>query len=403
MGGVSYIPDVIGEDARAQVRVYPGIAAAVTADGRNRNAELTPLFDGKVLYQEDTQLFDSAGTGTAVWENQGVTLTVAAGQYMVRQTRQYFPYSSGYPKVAEITFQDFQLQVGVIKRYGLFSSSATAPYDANLDGWYVESNGDDGTYYLVVVNNGTENLRLPWTQWSGYADVAGYDWENFTVTLTDFLWLGGAVLRTFLKTEAGFVLAHQYDYAGNVKGVFMRSPSQPLRYEIRSTTGAGTFTTICSQVAVEGATSVTGKTRTLAPATLVAANTPGTVYAVLGVRGLPAYRDAAIRVTGSGVGVTSSDSGIVYLLRNPTLSAPLTWTASSLIEIGTVTAQTVTDLGWVLAAYPINSAGVNKPLENNALAWLSSAIDNTPDEVVLAYAPLTTQQSVSGTIDLVKY
>ena len=275
--GVSCTPDVLGEDSRAQVSTFPGIPATITADGRTRSADLTPLFDGKVLFAEDNELFTSGGTGTATWANQAVVLSVTAGQYMVRQSRQYFPYSSGYPKVAEITFQDFQLVPGLIKRYGLFGSSEVAPYTANFDGWYVESNGDDGTYYLVVVNDGTEKLRLPWTEWSGYADIADYNWENFTVTLTDFLWLGGAVLRTFLKTQAGFILAHQFDYSGTAKGVFMKSPNQPLRYEIRSTTGAGVFTTICSQVATEGATSATGKTTALYNATPINTNTVGVV------------------------------------------------------------------------------------------------------------------------------
>jgi hypothetical protein len=403
ISAVSYVPDRLGEDGRAEVRTFPGVAAGVTADGRTRSADLTPLFDGKVLAQEDLELFDTAGTGTAIWANQSVPLVVTAGQYMIRQTRQYFPYASGYPKFAEITFQDFQLQPGVIKRYGLFSSNAVAPFDQNFDGWYVESNGDDGTYYLVVVNNGVNKLKLPWTEWSGYESVKDYNWENFTVTITDFLWLGGAVLRTFLKTDQGFVLAHQYDYSGGAKGVFMRSPNQPLRYEIRSTTGAGTFTSICSQVAIEGATSVTGKTRSFYNPTTLNANTTGVTYAIRGLRKLAAFRDIPFRISGYGIAVTTNDSGVVLLLRNPTLSAPLTWTTNGLLEEGTATTQTVTDSGWVIGAFPINTAGESQSLENNSMAWLSTAINDTPDEFILAYAPLTTNQSVGGVIDFVQY
>lgn len=401
-----------GQDVyRQRVETYaaPGqtdreaAAAGYAADGRTRTASLTPLFDGKVLHAEDAELFTSAGTGTATWGNQAVALTVAAGQYMVRQTRQYFPYASGYPMVSEITFQDFQLVPGLIKRYGMFSSSATAPYTASLDGWYIESNGDDNTYYLVVVNNGAEKLRLPWTEWSGYAHVQGYNWENFTVTLTDFLWLGGAVLRTFLKTQAGFVLAHQFDYSGTAKGVFMKNPNLPLRYEIRSTTGAGTFTAICSQVATEGATSVTGKSTTLFNLTTINTNAIGTIYALKGVRKLAAFRNVPLRLSGYGVAVTTADSGTVMLLRNPTLSAPLTWATKGFFHEGTATTQTVTNPGWVVAAFPINTAGNTRPLENNSMAWLSTAINDTPDELVLAYAPLTSNQAVAGTLDVIQY
>lgn len=389
---------------RQRVECYSGNPVTLSADGRARTSNLTPLFDGKVLHAEDAELWTSGGTGTATWTDHAVVLAVAAGEYMVRQTRQYFPYASGYPAVSEITFQDFQLEPGLIKRYGRFSSSAVAPYTANLDGWYVESNGDDGTFYLVVVNNGTEKLRLPWTQWSNYADISGYDFEQFTVTLTDFLWLGGAVLRSFLKLPSGgFAEVHQFDYAGSAKGVFMSSPNQPIRYEIRSTTGAGIFTTICSQAAVEGATSVTGKPKSLFTTSVISANVVGTVYAVHGVRKLAAYRDLPIRIASFGMGVTTSDTGIVLLLRNPTLSAPLTWATNGYIEEGTATTQTVTANGWVVGAFPINAAGANKPLDNSTLSWLSTALDDTPDTYVLAYLPLTTNQSVGGTIDLVQY
>lgn len=403
MAGVSYTPELIGTDSRAQVSVFPGVPAGYTADGRTRSADLTPLFDGKVLFAEDNELFTSGGTGTATWINQSVVLSVAPGQYEIRQSRQYFPYASGYPKVAEITFQDFQLQAGVIKRYGLFSSSATAPYTANYDGWYVESNGDDNTYYLVVVNNGTEKLRLPWTQWSGYANIADYNWENFTVTLTDFLWLGGAVLRTFLKTDVGFVLAHQFDYSGTAKGVFMRSPNQPLRYEIRSTTGSGTFTTICSQVATEGAVSVTGKTSAIFNSTPLNTNTVGVTYALRGVRSLASRRDAAVRINSFGAAITTADSGILLLLRNPTLSAPLAWATVGDFQEGTATTQTVNNLGWVVAAFPMNAAGTAVSIPNSSLSWLSIDLNNVPDEFILAYTALTTNQAVGGTISLTQY
>lgn len=403
MAGVSYTPNVIGSDNRAEITTFPGVPASRTADGRTRSADLAPLFDGKVRYAEDNELFTSGGTGTAVWAAQSVVLTVTAGQYMVRQSRQYFPYASGYPKVAEITFQDFQLVPGLIKRYGLFSSSAVAPFTADFDGWYVESNGDAGTYYLVVVNNGAEKLRLPWTEWSGYADVQGYNWENFTVTLTDFLWLGGAVLRTFLKTQAGFILAHQFDYSGSAKGVFMRSPNQPLRYEIRSTTGAGVFTAICSQVATEGATSATGKTRAVYNPTPLNTNTVGVTYALRGVRSLAAKRDAAIKINSFGAAITTADSGILLLLRNPTLSAPLTWATVGDFQEGTATTQTVSNLGWVIAAFPMNAAGTAVPLPNNSLSWLSSSLTDVPDEFILAYTALTNNQAVGGTISLTQY
>jgi hypothetical protein len=372
------------------------------AAGRTRVAQISTLFDGKTLRAENALMWDTAGTGTATFEVGTIKLAVTAGQYLVRQSRMYAPYFSGKAQLAEITFDNFAPEAGLIKRYGYFSSSAVAPYTANFDGTYVEA--DDNTHWLVVVNDGTEVLRIRRDNWDCAPALEDYDWDNFTVSLVDFLWLGGAVLRLFIKDPAGgFILAHTYNHAGSAAGTFMRSPNQPLRYEIRSTVGAGHLRAICGQIASEGSISESGQPLALRNSALVSANVVGTIYALKGVRKVAAYRDIPIRVHSVGGGVSTSDSGLLLLLRNPTLSAPMTWAANSMIEEGTATNQTVTNVGRILHATPLVSAGVADPFVNNTLAWLSTAINDATDDLVLAYQPLTVQQSVVGVMNLVEY
>jgi hypothetical protein len=50
----------------------------------------------------------------------------------------------------------------------------------------------------------------------------------------------------------------------------------------------------------------------------------------------------------------------------------------------------------------MNSILKNVALDS-ALSWMSFLLDGTPDEVILAYTPMTTNQSVVGTINLVEY
>ncbi len=381
-------------------------AIGIDAGGRSRVSQLTTLFDGKTVRGEDSTHWDTKGTGTASFSNGANVLSVTAGQYLVRQSRTYQPYFSGKSQQVEITFDSFALEAGVIKRFGYFSSSAVAPYTATQDGWYIESNGDDGTYYLVVINDGTTKLRLPWTQWSGYDAIKGYDWDAFTVCLGDFLWLGGAVLNLYLKTPTGgFCHCHTFNYAGSAAGVFMRSPYQPVRYEIRSTTGAGDFTTICSQVASEGSISEEGKSKVLYHTTLLNANLVGTIYAVKGVRKLAAFRDVPISIQkfGGAVVTPTSDVGVWMMLRNPTLSAPLTYATNGMVDEATGAGQIVTNVGRVIEDQHSNTAGVSRPLIENSLRWLSSQIDNTMDEFVLGYMPLTVTQEVNGSIHLLEY
>lgn len=377
-------------------------AISQTAAGTARVAQITTLFDGKTLRAENPLLWDTAGTGTATFEAGSIKLAVGAGQYLVRQGRFFAPYFSGKPQLAELTFDNFAPEAGLIKRYGYFSSNAVAPYDADFDGVYVEA--DDNTHWLVVVNAGTEVLRIRRDNWDCAPELESYNWDNFTVSLIDFLWLGGAVLRLFIKDPAGdFILAHTYNHAGSAIGTFMRSPNQPLRYEIRSTVGAGYVRAICGQIASEGSISESGQPLALRNSALISANNVGTIYALKGLRKVAGYRDIPVRVHSVGGGVSTSDSGLLLLLRNPTLSAPLTWAANSMVEEGTATNQTISNVGRILHATPLVSAGVADPFVSSTLAWLSTALNNTPDELVLAYQPLTTQQSVVGVINLIEY
>lgn len=393
---------------RQRVETHAAPIAHDTA-GRIRTSNLTTLFDGKILNgSDDAFKWDTAGTGTPTVANNSVTLTVGNGEYLVRQGRLTCQYFSGKPQQCEITGSGFQNEAGVIKRHGYFSSSAVAPYTANLDGWYIESDGVNGTYRLVTVRNGTETHNVEWTAWDEYGKVADYDWSKFTVDMVDFLWLGGAGLRLFMILGGQFVLIHTIDdHAGTQESVIMKSPNQPVRYEIRGVTAGGSYTTICNQVSSEGAGSEQGEDLAVFNAASLAANAIGTIYAVKGVRKVAAHRLAHVTVASFSVSIVSAstDSGVMLLILNPTLSAPLTWAANSRIEEGTPAAgQTITaGTGRVLAAVPINSNGNASASIAAALRALPIDIDNTADPIVLAYMPTSSNQNVVGAINLLEY
>ncbi len=378
-------------------------AGAVVADasGRARVSQLATLFDGKILNAENTNLWSSAGTGTATFNTNTIVLAVTTGQYRVRQGKFRLTYFSGKPQVIELTFDNFAPEPGLIKRVGYFSSSSVAPYTANFDGWYLESNGGTGTVYLVVVNNGTEKLRLAQAEWDN--PLIDYNWNTFTVLLVDFLWLGGAVLRLFIKNPTGgFAACHTFNYAGSSAGTFMLSPNHPVRYELRSTTGTGSFRAICSQVSTEGSTGENGEALCVYNQSAVPSNTIGTRHALKGVRKRAAYRDTPVRVTSFGLGLSSSDTGILSLMLNPVLSAPLVYTVNGVLDEGTATTQTVVS-GRVLISIPVGAAGISSAVENNSLSWLGETVDGVFDELVLVYMPLTTNQSVVGILNLLTY
>ena len=387
---------------------YPAnTESGFTIDGSRRSSSRTTLFDGKILNAENTNRWDTKGTGTATYNvNNGIDLNVTAGQYLVRQSKFFTPYFSGKPQQIESTSFNFQNQANVIKRIGYFSSNAVAPYNSNKDGVWLEADGT--TYRLICSNNGVETHNIPWTSWDAYSSISTYDWSKFTVTEIDFLWLGGAGLRLFLVVDGVFKLVHTIkNHAGFATQTIFKSPQQPTRYEIRSTTGTGTLTSVCSQVSSEGGKDEQGEGVTITNYSKDA-NVVGTNYLICAARKTSAHRDRTITLDYMALGITgaTSDSGVVMLCLNPTFSATPTWTANSRLEEATPTNAgeiTVTNLGRVLRSFPIVSSSTVNPGPLAALKTLGMDIDNTPGVLALVYRPTTATQVVTGSMMFLEY
>ena len=370
------------------------------AGGRTRISQITTLLDGKNLGIDDTLAFENVGTGTASFSNNKTTLSVTLGQYKIRQTKRFFPYFSGKGQLVECTFDGFQTEANVVKRIGYFSTSVVAPYTASTDGFYIEDNGT--IKVLKIFRSGTETASVDFTAMDNYAAISSYNWTNFSVVAFDFLWLGGAILRFWVKTSAGFVLVHTVNYSGSAVDTFTLSPNQPLRYEIRSSTGTGSLRYICSQVATEGSVNESGKPLTIFNTTSITCNTVGTIYALKSIKKQATYRDTAIQIVNVAVGITAtSDAGLVMLFVNPTLSTPINYINKEKIQEGTATNQTITaNTGRLIACFPISASGTDNSMKDSYYSFLSGLINNTMDEYVLAYMPTTLNQTVNGIISI---
>jgi hypothetical protein len=371
------------------------------AGGRQRVSQLTTLGDYKVLGYDRTLLLETVGDGTGLWQNNKYNMSVTAGQWMVRQSRRFHPYFSGKSQMAECTFDNFGLDAGVVKRVGYFSSNAVSPFDTTYDGLWLENTGT--SYVFKASRAGTETISADWTTWDNYDLVSGYNFDNFTVILFDFLWLGGAVCRLWLKNGSGFILLHTVHYSGSAQDVFILSPNQPVRYEIRSTTGAGSFRYICSQVSSEGSINESGLGRTLSTAAIATA-TIGTTYPIISLRKASAFRDIAVAIEDLSVFVTTNSDQLRWSLQvNPTLSAPLTYAAvaNSAVEsaFGNGTIK-VTAAGAVIAGGTTSSALIQPTgmLKLNFLSFLGSTLANVMDEYVLCVTPITTAVTSYSTL-----
>jgi len=379
-------------------KIINGGNFGLTAAGSQRIAQMTTLLDGKILGEDDLDLWENVGTGTAAFSANTVVLSVAQGQYMIRQTKRFLPYFAGKPQLIELTSVNFKQEIGKVKRIGYFSSNAVAPYNSNIDGFFLESN--DNGYSLKSYNNDVITADKNLSEMTNFAAILNFLWENFAVVACDFLWLGGAALRFFVKTSTGFHLIHVFNWSGLSQITFMKSPNQPIRYEIRSTTGAGSLTYVCSQGASEGSTKESGKTYSMFSPISIATNVVGTVYAIKGIKKQVAFRDTAIQILEiASTSQSSVDGGVALLLKNPTLSSPLTYTNVGKIQEGTATNQTISALGTVIGAVPVAQVSEKTDaMKENFLSFLSGSINNTMDEYVLAFMPYTTNQNNAGVI-----
>lgn len=396
----------------------PNLATPFSFDSSNRArvGSLTTLFDGKMLNQFDPLIWEVTGNGLSAFNINKVSLSATSnGQYYILKSKRYFPYFSGKSQQIELTSDNFHTQSGIIKRQGYFSSLSSAPYDSGqFDGFFLE---DDGvTKRLKALRNGTETMNVPMSAWDNYAAIQNYDWSKFTVTAFDFTWLGGLILRFFMKTPKGVELIHSHHHAGNQSDVFIQSPNQPVRYEIRSTGGSGEFRSICSQVATEGSIAESGKNGTITSGAIgYTIATIGNIYPLLGLRMSSQNRNKNVRVIGTQAFTNSTnDVMILSLILNPTITLngdTITWTdePNRAVQKGVVTTGPAIDAtvagGTPIISFIISQNSVIPPniLTEDFLSILGMSLGNIPDELWLCATPITAGITCYSTLNYKEY
>ena len=375
------------------------------AGARLRVSNLTTLGDYKSVDSDNALYYDIQGTGTAAHStaNAWYNLSVAEGEWVVMQTFQFHNYSSGKSHLPEFTFTNFQPEEGVIKRAGYFSSSTSSPHTADYDGIYLESS--TGTVKFVVDRYGVNTTTVAQAAWDDPLDGNGrsgktVNWENFLPIFIDFLWLGGTRVRLWVVIDGALILAHTYEHSNNEAFTMIRQPSQPIRFEIRSTTGTGTFRPICAAVSTEGALGPVGTIRAANNgATQCDADVAGTVYAVLGLRLKAANRHDSIDVVNVEVLSGSNDAFLWELRLNPTVAGTFTYnaiTASSAEYALGDTPNTVS--GGYLVASGYGGAQSRSVATVESARRLGSTLAGVMDTLVLCATPLSAGLDVYGSI-----
>lgn len=368
-------------------------SASLDLNRRLRISQANVLADLKLVGYEDRTKFESTGTGSGIFSNNTVLMTVAAGQYLIRSSKLFFQYQSGTSQLIECGFERFGTTANLVKRIGYFSSNAVAPYDTNYDGFWLENDGT--TIRLMAANNGISTVNSPLAAWDNSTEFATYDWNRFGSIIFDYSSHGGNALRLFIMLNGEYVLAHTVKWAGNNSGLMMRSPNQKVRYEIRSTGAAGSMTYISAQISSDGQNHAPKKELSVNTGlTSITFSTVGTTYPVKAISLQSAFRDTFLQISSLQTYINSNNDVARYSVQlNPTLSAALAY--SNIPSTGareakgdgviTVIANGIfLDQGFIMMGIsPIIK------LEDNILSKLGSTLNNTMDSIVLCMTPIT--------------
>lgn len=373
------------------------------AAGSLEVSQKTILFNGLLHNNAKDDLFDfyTSGTATIVHDpsKSGVVMSVSQnGDVAIRKTYRHFAYFAGKSQKPEFTFSDFGLQADVYKRFGYFSASTTPPHDTNRDGYYLVADGVAMTHRIVVVNNDVEQLNVERANWDDSLDGTGasgvnIDFDNFTITPTDFLWLGGKILRIYLAWGNQSILVHSYDHSKLGKaGVMFQSPFQPVTFEIRSVGGAGSLTQICSTVATESNASGVGSSRSFDSGnTPILCASPTSQYLIAAVRLSDRNADASL-LSIAATEVNKRSMRLRVLLDPVIVGKVLTWNSvgtSSSVEgaIGDPAGTNLVTGGEQIdVSFQEKEGSVIGTI--NSLTRLGTKIDGTPQIIALAASPI---------------
>jgi hypothetical protein len=396
------------------------------AFGRLRTSSLTSIMEVKHVHDKQPLLIDEVigGTGaTSIYMpgNSDVEMDVSInGDYVIRATKARGIYQPGKSALFEATMMNFHKQAGVTKRLGYFSTTTTGPYDSGFDGIFLQSCGitggtGSGVYQnegisLQIWKSGTKTYDAPLASWddSVIDPVTDIDWQKDQLFWFDFQWLGVGRVRwgLYLENHSQLQLG-EFVGANIIEDPYMTSPNQPIRYEIRSSGGAGEFHQLCSTFIVEGSLNALNKNVGIYTNAEKQFTTVGSKYPLMGYRIQGSYPGANVFAESiSSLSTLSSHDFLATLEINPVLgpSASPTWNSVNNTPIeyamgfgatGT-TGDVIATEGHVISSWIIKGGSTtstdNVNLSENILRP-GIDINGVQDEVWICVTPITTSSS----------
>mgnify|MGYP000927886095 CR=1 FL=1 len=381
----------------------------IDAFGRARVSELTTQFDAKQIYNALPLFIDTeiSGTGTVAHdsaESSSVMTTSATSDYAISQTKQRFNYQSGKSQLIFMTCNNFEAETNVTKKIGYYSSSLVAPYNTAYDGIFFESAGkvSINIWKRGVLTEQTlqEDWNIDVMDGTGKSGIT-IDWSKNIIFIMDFEWLGVGRVRWGVVIDGLIMYVHESNHANNTTGVYMLSPNQPLRWEIRqSGAGSGSFSYVCASVNSEGSINALGKVIGVNNGiTHINANSTASTYVIHSVRLNSSNFGTLIDILNFNTLSITNDNFLWSVVLNPTITGALTYTSitNSSIQHAVGSTQTITG-GTVLDSGYVSANSSDKGSIKNAIR-LGATIAGVADQLVFAVRPLSTNLDILGSVN----
>lgn len=391
------------------VYTAPQDTAAIDAFGRLRVSQISSQLSVKQLYDNLPLYIDqeTGGTGSIVHnidETSSTMTTSTDGDFAIMQTKRTAIYGNAKSQELFWTNYDFSPQVNIVKRFGYYSSIRTTPFNSVFDGFFIES--ANGVYTLKVFKRGIQTAERERSQWNDPLDGTGASGVNANLNLNfihnvDFEWLGVGRVRYFYVTKGAKVAFHEFDFTNggsngvigepSFKGVYMASPNQPLRWEIRQVgVGSGTLTTICSTVGSEGDISdrFAGYGANNGNVDLDA-DTINTLYAAVGIRLKSDKLFTQIDLKDVTFNASTNDDFHYEIWLNPTVAGTFTYVDDEgCVQIAWGSTANTVSGGTRIYSGVLEGANSYKVDIINDLK-IGSNINGSVDELVICIRPIT--------------
>ncbi|MCK5617726.1 hypothetical protein KAR91_88495 [Candidatus Pacearchaeota archaeon] len=325
-------------------------ASSMNVDGDHNDFQVGDTITGQT--SGATAVIVSTNTGSDIQHNYDeAAVEIRAGplatDHAIRQTHKYHAYVPGKSQLIVMTGVMGASKANVTQRMGIFDDLNGIFLQQTSTGIsIVKRSNTSGSPVDTAIDQADWNVdRFNGTQTGNNPSRINLDLSKAQILVIDYQWLGVGRVRVGFDMDGEIFYAHEFLHANIETVVYMRTPTLPIRYEIRNTgvpASATTLKEICASVASEGGYRLPGleftKSTDITPKTVTTTLVP--VFAIRLKANFPAGQPnrKTARFLNAGFMVATNDAHLELLHVHEPVDVTATWTdigGGSVVEYST--------------------------------------------------------------------